>query len=292
MSASSSRRAAAMSAEVPCACRHGHTVVVAVDGGTAVAEVGEQRAGDVDGGTVEDARLEHVGADGPLERVGRAVGDDERRGRAATIRVGEPLDLLEVLAREQHGGAVGRDLARRATTARSGSGDRARRSARRGASPTADRRASRPGRDGDACPPSRCRRGDRRRRRGRSARGPRLHAACRSRLREPVQARRPARCSRLPVSSSSTAAAWPARPISWRTRLRVVGHRSTPADPRRAAVGPQERGQRRAPRVVLPAPFGRAARRSRPSPRRRTRPASAGVVPKDFVEPLDLDHPS
>ncbi len=122
--------------------------------GRGAGQLGEQPAQRVQMGRVGRADREPLAADDALEAVRGVVGDDAAAVDDGDL-VGERVGLLEVLRREQHGRAVGDEAGgRRPTCPRAWPG-RARWSARRGRSPTAARRARRRGRGGGACRRSR-----------------------------------------------------------------------------------------------------------------------------------------
>ena len=107
--------------------------------------------------------LEALAAHAALQLVGRALGDHPPvvdHGDA----VGEPVGLVQVLGREQHGRAGGHARLDRLPELEAADAGRARWWARRGTAPAGAPRAPPPGRACGACRPSRSSRGGRRRR--------------------------------------------------------------------------------------------------------------------------------
>ena len=201
--------------------------------------------------------------------------------------VGERVGLLQVLRGQQHGRAVvDQARGRRPTCPRAWPG-RGRWSARRGRSPTAGRRGSRPGRAGGACRRSRSWRAGRRRRSGRTrssssaARGPRLRRV-RSSSR-PISTRF---C--VPVRSSSTEAYWPVRPIVCADLRRRRGPRRSRRRGRVPASGRSSVARMRTA-VVLPAPLGPSTPSTVPAPARRGRRRPAPASRRSASEALGLD---
>ena len=208
--ASSSRRTASAITPSCCAHRRAHDAVLDTRAGRRTAR---DSAGDrpldvgASSSSVTSSRSPPICA---LELVRRALGD-----HAAVVDhddlVGEPVGLVEVLGRQQHGGALRDAALDRLPQAQAGCGGPGRSSARRGTAPAGGRRARRPGRAAGACrrsrsspgawppPPGRSARAARRRahappreacgRAGRPSRGSRSRSGSRRRRRTGRRAR-------------------------------------------------------------------------------------------------------
>ena len=225
----------------------------------------------------------------PFSSSGRAAGDGPAVVDDRDV-VGQLVGLVEVLGGEQHVGA-GRARARGSpATARCGCGDRGRWSARRAAAGGVRRRGWRRGRAGGACRPSSRGPGGRPRPRGRAGRAPRPPRPGPHRRPWPNRRATMTRFSR-PVMAGSTAANWPASPITPRTRSGCRAA-SMPATRRRPASGRSSVATART-RVDLPAPFGPSTAVTWPDGATRSSPSSASTWglpdPKRLGEPLGLD---
>ena len=193
-----------------------------------------------------------LAADAALELVGGALGD-----HAAAVDdrdpVGEPVGLVEVLRRQQHGRAVADELLDRRPTGRAASAGRGRWSARPGTAPAGARRAPPPGPAGAACRPSRSwRRGRPPRSRSKRsssscARACAPRAARRTAARPSRGSRRRSGCRRPPRTGRPGRSARAARAASATTSSPAT--RAVPASGSSSVVSTRTA-------VVLPAPFG------------------------------------
>ena len=223
------------------------------------------------------AHDEHLGADGGLELGGRALGGDP-----AAVDDGDPLreavGLLEVLRGQQDRGPVAAQLVDRVPQLLA----RARVQPGGGLVEQDHGRAADEARaEVEPAPHAARVRGDaagRRRRPARSARAPRRRAraasAGQSRYSRPIIS-----TFSRPVSSSSTAANWPARPI----RRRTASGSATTSWPSTHAL-PARRGaaawRARARAWSCRRRWARAARTPCPASTARSRPSSATTSPK------------
>ncbi len=244
-------------------------------------ELGDDQLDLVQARRVGGADAQRLAADDALEPVGRVVGD-----HAAVVDdrdlVGQRVGLLQVLRGQQHGRAVGDQAAHDAPHVLALGGVEAGRRLVEEDDRRAGRRGSRRGPGGGACRRSRCARGGRRRRRGRTSRAARCARACASRRLRSSSAPISSRFWR-PVSSSSTDAYWPVRPICSRTRAGscATSWPATKALPSSASSSVA----RMRTAVVLPAPLGPSTPCTVPGRTARSTPSSAWVFPKRLRRP-------
>ena len=227
-------------------------------------------------GTRRQADLQPLAAAAGLQLARRALGDHEPVVDDGDP-VGEPVGLVQVLRRQQHGRPSRRRAPRSCPRARAGCADRGRWSARRGTARAAARRARRRGRADGASRRSRsARAGCRHPTRSNSASSSRARpravvAAAGGRAGRPSPGSRSRSGSRRPPRTGRRGrSARAAAPASRRT--------STPATRAVPSSGASSVVRIRTA-VVLPAPFGPSRPRTIPVSAARSTPSSATTLP-------------